>query len=404
MRHWTRPDGRCFVLGEPDEDLPGGRVYAGADEADEARVRALARLGFTIHRRELVLRLSTEPSAWNISQAEPPGIAFVPADQVEEEQLRLLDDLLRQDVPGTDGWRWSPAGFREETYESPDFDPATYLIAHAGGGEGIGIARVWMRPDQPRLGLIGVRSHWRRKGVARALLAAALTAVRQRDPREVRTEVDETNTASRELLFGFGARTVGASLELVREGGFRLRRSVPEDAGAIAAVQVRSAQAGFAHFRPPGRAETLDPAQRVPLWRERLPLVAEGEGEGLGKALMAWRWSSCARPVLRRRSSGCTRTTSAHAASMRPRDGAPTVPRVTRKRSGRSSRSSATGSTRAELNRYAAGGWLLPSGATPSRSQRTSEAICCSGSEPMWPATSSTSTRQPGTFAANQSP
>ena len=106
----------------------------------------------------------------------------------------------------------------------------------------------------------------------------------------------------------------------------RLRASVPEDAEAIAAVQVRSAQIGFADFRPAGALDTLDPALRVPLWRERLPLVAESEegivgfahfgpneeepvgeiyrffvaperwGEGVGQALMA-----CALEQLRAR-------------------------------------------------------------------------------------------------------
>jgi ribosomal protein S18 acetylase RimI-like enzyme len=227
MKQWIRPDGRCFVFGEPDDDLPPGRVHAEADEADEARVRALAGRGFAIRRRELVLELPTDPAAWSIPAVEPPpGIAFVRADRVEEEQLRQLDDLLRQDVPGTDGWKWSPAGFREETYESRDFDPATYLVAVDERRSAIGIARVWMRPEQPRLGLIGVRSDWRRKGVARALLAAVLTEVAERGGPEVRTEVDEANTASRDLLFGFGDRIVGASLELVREGGPPPRRSV----------------------------------------------------------------------------------------------------------------------------------------------------------------------------------
>jgi RimJ/RimL family protein N-acetyltransferase len=219
MRQWTRPDGRCFVYGEPDGDLPLGRVYAWADEDDEARVRELARLGFSVERRELFLELPTDPAGWNISTATPPpGVSFVTADRVEEEQLRLLDDLLRRDVPGTDGWKWSPEGFREETYESADFDPAAYLVALDEREEGIGIARVWMRLEQPRLGLVGVRSDWRRRGVARALLAAVLTAVHERDARDVRTGVDEANAASRGLLFGFGGRTVGASLELVRKG------------------------------------------------------------------------------------------------------------------------------------------------------------------------------------------
>ena len=220
MRQWTRPDGRCFVFGEPDDDLPPGRVYATAEEADERRLRTLSGLGFAIHRRELVLELPTDVAAWSISAVEtpPPGVAFVRADQVAEERLRVLDDLLRQDVPGTRGWEWSREAFREETYESPDFDPATYLVALDEASEGIGIVRIWMRRDGPRLGLIGVRSDWRRRGVARAMLAAVLTEVARRGVATVRTEVDEANVASRELLFGFGGRAVGASVELVRDG------------------------------------------------------------------------------------------------------------------------------------------------------------------------------------------
>ena len=202
MRHWTRPDGRCFVFGEPDDELPLGRVYATADEADAERVHSLARLGFMIQRRELRLRLPTDPRKWSVATVEPPpGVAFVRADQVDERRLRLLDDLLRQDVPGTDGWKWSHDEFREETYDAAEFDPATYLVAVDEGGSGVGIVRVWMRAEEPRLGLVGVRSEWRRKGVARALLAEVLTAVRQRGVSEVTTEVDEANITA--PLYGF---------------------------------------------------------------------------------------------------------------------------------------------------------------------------------------------------------
>lgn len=218
MKHWTRPDGRCFVFGEPDDDLPLGRIYATADEADEARLRSLARLGFTIHRRELVLEIPTDPAQWHVWDLEPPsGIAFAQADRVEEERLRLLDDLLRQDVPGTDGWEWSAEEFREETYHSSQFDPATYLVAVDRGGDYLGIARVWVRPEQPRLGFIGVRSDRRRQGVARALLAAVLMVLHQRGAPHVRTEVDEENIASRHLLASFGGELVATSLELVCE-------------------------------------------------------------------------------------------------------------------------------------------------------------------------------------------
>jgi hypothetical protein len=36
LKAWTRPDGRCFVFGEADNDLPLGRVYATAEETNEA--------------------------------------------------------------------------------------------------------------------------------------------------------------------------------------------------------------------------------------------------------------------------------------------------------------------------------------------------------------------------------
>jgi ribosomal protein S18 acetylase RimI-like enzyme len=215
MKHRTRPDGRCFVVGEPDEDLPSGRLYATADEADEARLRSLQRLGFAPHRRELLLELPTDPARWSTRAAEPlPGITCMQADAVDEEQLRLLDDALRQDVPGTDGWEWGADDFHNETY-SPGFDPATYLVAVDRGGSYLGIARVWMR-QQPRLGFIGVRPERRRQGIARALLADVLTEVHRRGVSHVRTEVDETNVASRMLLAGFGGKSVGAALELVK--------------------------------------------------------------------------------------------------------------------------------------------------------------------------------------------
>ncbi len=96
-----------------------------------------------------------------------------------------------------------------------------------------------------------------------------------------------------------------------------IRRSVPDDAEAIAAVQVSSFRVGLADVHPAEALVTLDPAPRIPLWRQRNALVAEDErgivgvvevgpsdeervgeiyrffvaperwGEGVGQALMA---------------------------------------------------------------------------------------------------------------------
>jgi len=48
--------------------------------------------------------------------AEPEDIVVISAVDADEDHLRLLDDALRQDVPGTAGWQWDPGDFREETF------------------------------------------------------------------------------------------------------------------------------------------------------------------------------------------------------------------------------------------------------------------------------------------------
>ena len=214
METWTRPDGRRFILGEPGDELPTGELYAVVRETDAERRERLDLLGFAVHRRELELLLPTR-----IDGRRPPdGFTFVRADEVPEEGLRYLDDELRQDVPGTAGWHWDAADFHAETYASPHFDPAVYLVALAPGGTHAGICRVWNRPERPRLGLIGVVRDHRRRGVARWLLGEAFAVLAARGHAEILAEVDETNGAARVLLEGLGGRRIGASLELRRPG------------------------------------------------------------------------------------------------------------------------------------------------------------------------------------------
>lgn len=211
-RTFLRPDGRRFLLDRPDAALPPGELYAEIDESDDEQLRALATLGFVRHRKELHLVLSAQVPR----VPRPSGVEAVRADAVDEEALRLLDDELRQDVPGTEGWRWDAAGFHEATYLSPQFDPAVYLVALAAGAP-VGICRVWVRTGQiPRLGFVGVRRSLRRRSLARWLIGETFAVLDARGEREVATEVDETNVASRALLEGLGGRVVGAALELRR--------------------------------------------------------------------------------------------------------------------------------------------------------------------------------------------
>jgi ribosomal protein S18 acetylase RimI-like enzyme len=213
-RTFLRPDGRRFLLDPPDGELPDGELFATVDESDVEQLQVLEDLGFVRERRELDLVLPTAVPR----RPAPPGVKAVGADEADEEALRLLDDELRQDVPGTAGWQWTAEGFREETFRSPQFDPAVYLVATADGAQ-IGICRVWLRPTHPRLGFIGVRRSLRRRGIAGWLIGETFTVLSERGEREVRTEVDETNTASRTFLEGLGGRRVGASIELRRPWG-----------------------------------------------------------------------------------------------------------------------------------------------------------------------------------------
>jgi hypothetical protein len=68
--------------------------------------------------------------------------------------------------------RWDRQGFRNQTYDAPDFDPATYLVAiEQATGCYAGLVRVWNRPSGPRLGLLAVGGGDRRRGLAIWLLA-----------------------------------------------------------------------------------------------------------------------------------------------------------------------------------------------------------------------------------------
>lgn len=225
IRTMIRPDGRCFVsfdanpveVREQLEELARD-LYATVDEADAEARRLHEQLGFVVNRRESNYLIPTDPQITGLRGVEAPrGFVLVGADRVDANRLRVLDDALRQDVPGTDGWRWGEADFREETFESPQFDPATYLVAvEETSGELAGLVRVWNNPGTPRLGLIAVLPSYRRRCLARTLLGRAFGVLHDRGQAEVSAEVDDANVASTTLLTALGARRTGGSLELIR--------------------------------------------------------------------------------------------------------------------------------------------------------------------------------------------
>lgn len=224
MRAWIRPDGRRFVSFASERagaaavaDLDGD-LYAMVDAADDDARLLHEGLGFAVSRRESEYLIPVAVAVSRLRDiGDPDGFTFLRADEVTEERLRELDDTLRQDVPGTDGWAWDAAEFRAETFESPAFDPTTYVVAvHHASDEYVGLARVWRNPSRPRLGLVAVLPAHRRRRLAKALLARVFAALEERGATDVSAEVDDTNVASIALLTGLGARRTGGSLELIR--------------------------------------------------------------------------------------------------------------------------------------------------------------------------------------------
>jgi ribosomal protein S18 acetylase RimI-like enzyme len=231
---FLRPDDRWFVAFEDCRadcyspllaavaENTGSDLHVTVDERDDQALERLAGLGFTIARRETDYVIPTDPAVTGLrTTAEPDGVVVISAADAYEDQLRLLDDALRQDVPGTAGWTWDPGDFRDETF-GPGFDPATYLVAVdiASGGY-IGLVRVWNGPGRPRLGLVAVTRDRRRGGLARMLLGRAFRVLHDRGKTHVTAEVDETNTASRSLLRQIGAVRTAGSIELVKAADAR---------------------------------------------------------------------------------------------------------------------------------------------------------------------------------------
>jgi RimJ/RimL family protein N-acetyltransferase len=226
----VRPDARCVVVfgacrAQAYRPLVQAiarhlrrDLYTVTGEADTEMLHRLVGMGFAVNRREHVYAVPTDPTITGLTDlAVPARFQILTADRVSEDRLRELDDELKQDVPGADGWRWDRQGFRRETYDAPDFDPATYLVAvEQSTGRYAGLVRVWMRPSGPRLGLIAVGRGYRRRGLAGLLLAQVFAILQQRGRTEVVAEVDVTNMAANRLLTGLGARRTGGSIELLR--------------------------------------------------------------------------------------------------------------------------------------------------------------------------------------------
>ena len=136
----------------------GRDLYVTLEDAEYDALDACAQAGFAVHRRESYYRIPADRAVAGLAGAVlPAGLDVLSAADADITRLRLLDDALRQDVPGSAGWRWDAEQFRAETF-GPFFDPATYLVAvDRASGEYAALVRIWRNRAGPRLGLIATR-------------------------------------------------------------------------------------------------------------------------------------------------------------------------------------------------------------------------------------------------------
>jgi GNAT superfamily N-acetyltransferase len=224
-----RPDSRCFLyfdtwradacppLADAVAHDLGRDLYVTLEDAEYDALEACEAAGFAVHRRESYYRIPAGPAVTGLAGAVlPAGFGVLSAADADITRLRLLDDALRQDVPGCSGWRWDAEQFRAETFGA-FFDPATYLVAvDQASGDYAGLVRVWRNRAGPRLGLIATLAPYRRRGVARALLGRVFAVLATRGDTSVVGEADDTNVACLSLLTGLGARRYGGNVELIR--------------------------------------------------------------------------------------------------------------------------------------------------------------------------------------------
>ncbi len=186
-----------------------------ADDADA--IQSLEAAGFVIEIVQEAFRIRFDRALAMLRRAWlPSGFTIVSADEVNHDLLFELDNALRQDVPGTDGWRGNRDWFDEELAERPPYDPTGYLVGIEQSSRAYaGLFRMWRNPSGPRLGLIGVRRPYRRTSLAAALLAEGLEAAAQWGHDTFVTETSLSNAAVYPRIQKLGAESLGRSIQMV---------------------------------------------------------------------------------------------------------------------------------------------------------------------------------------------
>lgn len=174
---------------------------SGAHDPDASGARALfEELGYAPEREYLHMAVDV-PNGFNTGGA-PAGITIRPRIEADDPAIvAVMAEAF------DDPWDYEEA--RQEFLDSATYDPSLWFVA-LDGDETVGALFGYVANGRGQISALGVRDAWRRRGIAGALLRAALVRFRDRGVPDVRLNVDRDNPT-------------GAT-HLYERAGMRLRR------------------------------------------------------------------------------------------------------------------------------------------------------------------------------------
>lgn len=204
----------CTLLDTPSADISGPMLVMRPADQGHSADSELQPAGFAPVRQQTVWR---HPVVAALSK--PPvtiGHRLVQVTSLDAEAVARLDNEIRGDIPGTEGWHSTGAELME-SLDDPEFDSELYLVAqHLETGSLDGLIRVWNREPEPWLGCIGVTRPWRRTRLALSLFQDIARTLHARKVTHIVTETDTTNHDSHVMARRQGGEAMRTTIEWQR--------------------------------------------------------------------------------------------------------------------------------------------------------------------------------------------
>jgi ribosomal protein S18 acetylase RimI-like enzyme len=174
-------------------------VHASTDvfDCDTARVDLLTRLGFARFRTWDDVR--ERPLGHTPPQAPPPGFAIRSATLDDAGGLAAARNASFAD-------KWTGALYRDEVMTKPGYDPAREIVAVAPDGRIAAFTVYWLdsRNRTGHFEPVGTHSAFQRKGLARAVMVAAMARMAEAGMASATVNHNTDNLAARRLYESLG--------------------------------------------------------------------------------------------------------------------------------------------------------------------------------------------------------